>query len=83
MEKRAKRELRKIHATAEESANRHAQQQAQNDRAAHELAMVAHFAQRAMAAALAAGATTEEAISTRQAASKAVTGACGLAPMHD
>jgi hypothetical protein len=45
MEKRAQRErLRKIHATADESVNRHAQQHAENDRAVHEAATVAHLA---------------------------------------
>ena len=73
MEKRAQRELRKIHAAAEESVNRHAQQQAENDIAAHEAAMVAHLAQRAIAAALATGATTEKAIEVIKAATKTTT----------
>jgi len=45
--------------------------------------MAAHLAQHAMATALAARATTEEAISTGHAASEAVTGVDGTAPMHD
>ena len=55
MEERAQRELRKIHVAAEESANRHAHQQAENDRVAHEAAMVTHLAKQAKVQALAAG----------------------------
>jgi hypothetical protein len=45
--------------------------------------MAAHLAQHAMAAALAAGATTEEVVKAGHAASDAVTGVGGSAPMHD
>jgi len=45
--------------------------------------MAAHLALQAMAAALAEGATLEEAITTGQAASVTVTGACSSAPMLD
>ena len=50
---------------------------------AREAAMAAHLAQQAMTAALAAGATTEEAVAAGQAASYAVTGVGGAAPMQD
>ena len=82
-EQELQRELRKIYAAAEESANRHAQQHAENDNAAHEAVMVAHLAQQAMAAALAAGATTEEAIAAEKAASEAFTGSGSSVSMQD
>ena len=50
---------------------------------AHEASTATHLAQQAMAAALAARATPEEAIATGQAASEAVAGAGSLAPMQD
>ena len=50
---------------------------------AHEVAMAAHLAQHAMAASLAAVATTEEAIATGQAASDEVTGAGSSAPIKN
>ena len=50
---------------------------------AHEAAMAAHLAQQAMAAALAAGATLDEAIAAGQAVMEAATGADGSAHMLD
>ena len=50
---------------------------------AHEAAMAAHLAQQAMSAALAAGATQEEAIVARHAAMEAVTGADNSVHMLD
>ena len=50
---------------------------------AHEAAMAAHLAQQAMAAALAAGATPDEAIAAGQAAMEAAAGAYGSAHMMD
>ncbi len=50
---------------------------------AHEAAMVAHLAQKAMAATLAAGARNEEAIAPKQAAMEAATGAGSSAQMQD
>ena len=44
---------------------------------AHEAAMAAHLAQKAMAAALAAGATQDKAIAAGQAVMEAATGADG------
>ena len=49
----------------------------------HEAAMSAHIAQQAMAATIAAGATTEEAIAAGQSASDAVTGVNGSTTMQD
>jgi len=61
MEKRLQRKLKKIHAVAEENnANRHAHQHAENDRDAHEAAMVEHMATKAKKRALAVGATKME-----------------------
>ena len=68
----------------EESANRHARQQAEDDKAAHEDAMVAHMATKAKEQALAAGATKTEvnAAAAREATSALV--ANGVAtPMTD
>ena len=42
-----------------------------------------HLAQQAMAAVMAAGATTEEVIAAGKATSKAVTGASSSTPMQD
>ena len=50
---------------------------------AHEAAMAAHLAQQAMAAALAAGATLDEAIAAGQAAMKAATGEGSSSRMFD
>ena len=50
---------------------------------AHEAAMAAHLAQPAMAAALSARATPEEAIVAGQAAPEVITGAGNSAQMHD
>ncbi len=50
---------------------------------AHEAAMAAHLAQQAMAAALAAGATQDEAIAAGQAVMEAATRADGSAQMLD
>ena len=50
---------------------------------AHEAAMATHLAQQAMAAALAAGATQDEAIAAGQAAMEAARGADGSAQMLD
>jgi hypothetical protein len=50
---------------------------------AHEAAMVAHLAQQAMGAALAAGATQEEAVAAGHAAMEAATGAGSLSRMLD
>ncbi len=50
---------------------------------AHEAAMAANLAQQAMAAALAAGATQDEAIAAGQAVMEAATGADGTAHMMD
>ena len=50
---------------------------------AHEAAMAAHLAQRALVDGLAARATNEEAIAAGQSASDAATGACSSAPMQD
>ena len=50
---------------------------------AHVAAMAAHLAEQAMAAALAAGATKDEAIAAGQAAMEAATGACSSELMMD
>ena len=50
---------------------------------AREAAMATHMAQQAMAAALAAGATQDEAIAAGQAAMEAATGEASLARMID
>ena len=50
---------------------------------ADEAAIAAHIAQQVMAAALAAGATQDEAIAAGQAAMEAATGAGGSARMLD
>ena len=50
---------------------------------AHEAAMAAHLAKQAMAAALAAGATSDEAIAAGQAAMVAATGTGNSAQMLD
>ena len=50
---------------------------------AHEAAMATHLAQQAMAAALAAGATHDEAIAAGQAAMEAATGEGSSARMLD
>ena len=50
---------------------------------AHEAAMAAHLAQQAMAAALAAGATQDEAIAVGHVVMEAATGADGTAHMLD
>ena len=50
---------------------------------AHEVAMAAHLAQHAMAAAMAAGATRKEAIAAGQVVMDAATGADGIAHMRD
>ena len=65
MERRAARELKRQQVTAEAAANKAAEDQ---DRADHETAMAAHMAQQAMEAALAAGATQEQAIAAGVAA---------------
>jgi len=71
MEKKAKREILRQQAASEVATNRATTEQIE----AHEAAMAAHLAQQAMIAALAGGATTEEAIASGQGASEAVTGA--------
>ena len=50
---------------------------------AHEAAMTAHLAHQAMAAALAVGATQDEAIAAGQAAMEEATGAGSSAHMQD
>jgi len=79
MEKKAKKEIKLQHAAAEAVAKRASDEQME----AHEAAMAAHLAQQAMEAALAAGATQDEAIEAGQAAIEATTGAGGSARMLD
>jgi hypothetical protein len=69
LEKRAQRDIRKEHAITEASANGQAQEHAREEQAAHEAAMAAHLGQQVMAAALAARAKPEEAITVGQATS--------------
>ena len=70
MERRAARELKRQQASAEAVAKAAAEQV----RADHEAALAAHVGQHAMAAALAGGATNEEAIAARTAAQAATLG---------
>ena len=65
MERRAARELKRQQVVAEATATKAAEDQGRAD---HEAAMAAHMAQKAMEAALAAGATHEEAIAAGVAA---------------
>ena len=58
MERKAQREIKRHQSATEAAANRTADEQME----AHEAAVAAHLAQQAMAAALAAGATQDEAI---------------------
>ncbi len=79
LERRAAQALKRHQAAAEVAAKAAADQ----DRADHEAAMAAHIAQQAMAAALAAGATHEEAIAEGAAAQAAALGAGDSAQMKD
>ena len=56
---------------------------ADQDRADHEAALAAHVGQQAMATALAARATNEEAIAAKMAARMAALGAGDKVPMHN
>jgi len=69
LERKAAREIKRQHAAAESAANMTSTYQKE----AHEAAMAAHLAHQAITTALAACATTEEAIATKQAASDAIT----------
>jgi len=80
LERRAAREHKRQQAAAEAAANKAA---ADQDRADHEAAMAAHMAQQAMASALAAGATNEEALAAGVAAQAAALGAGDSAQMLD
>jgi len=53
------------------------------DKVAHESTIAAYLAQHAMEPSLTAGATTEKAIAAGQAASDAILGEGGSAPMQD
>ena len=71
MERKAEKEVKRQQAAAEVVANRASEEEME----AHEAAMTSHLAQQAMAAALAARATQDEAIAAGQAAMEAATGA--------
>jgi hypothetical protein len=64
LEKRDQKELRKIHATAEDSAKRHAQLQTEKNKPVHEKVMVAHLPTKAKERAVVAGAIETEAKAT-------------------
>jgi flagellar hook-basal body complex protein FliE len=79
LERKANKEIKRQQAAAEAAANRAAEEQVE----AHEAAMAAHLAQQAMAEALAAGATQDEAIAAGRAAMEAARGTEGSAQMLD
>ena len=79
MERRAARELKRQQVSAEAAAKAAADQ----DGAEHEAALAAHVGQQAMATALVAGATNEEAIATRMAAQMVALGAGDTVHMQD
>ena len=79
LERKADKEIKRQHAAAEAATNIAAEEQME----AHEAAMAAHLAQQAMAAALAAGATHDEAIAAGQAVMEAARGTDGSAQMLD
>jgi len=80
LERRAARDLKRQQTAAEAASNKAA---ADQDRSDHEAAMDAHMAQQAMAIALAAGATHEEALAPRVAAQAPALGAGDPAQMLD
>ncbi len=79
LERKAEKEIKRHQGATEAAANMAAEEQME----AHEAAMVAHLAQQAMAAALVAGATQDEAIAVGQVTMEASTGADGSAHMLD
>ena len=79
LERKAELEIKRRHAATEAAPNMASTKQMK----AHEAAMAAHLAQQAIKNALAARATTEEAIAAGLAASDAVTGVRGSASMQD
>ena len=79
LERKAKKEIKRQHATTEAAANIATEEKME----AHEAAMTAHLAQQAMAAALAAGATQDEAIAAGHAVMEAATGVDGTTHMLD
>ena len=79
LETKAEKEIKRQEAAAGAAAIRAAEEQME----AHETAMAAHLAHQAMAAALAAGATQDEAIAAGHAVMEAATGANGTAHMMD
>ena len=79
LERKVEKEIKRQQATTKAAAGRAAYEQMK----AHEAAMAAHLAQHAMAAALAARATQDEAIAAGHATMEAATGAGSSAHMLD
>jgi flagellar hook-basal body complex protein FliE len=79
LERKTEKEIKRQEAATEAASTMAAKEHVE----AHEAAMAAHLAQQAMAAALAAGATHDEAIAAGQAVMEAATGADGTAHMMD
>ena len=79
LERKAEKEIKRRQAATKADANKAADEQTE----AHEAAMVAHLAQHANAAALAAEATHEEAIAAGHTVMDATTGVGGSAQMLD
>ena len=74
MERNARKEMKRQHAAFEATSNQAAAEQSDADERAHEAAMTANLAQHAMAPFLAPGATIEDAIAAKYAASAAAMG---------
>ena len=83
LKRKAAREQKRQLATIETTTNMAMEEQATADIATLEAAMAAHLARQAMAYALAARPTKEDAIASDKAASDAATGVGGSAPMQD
>jgi DNA-binding XRE family transcriptional regulator len=83
LERKASRKMKRHQVAAKAAAYKVTVGQIETGRKAPEIAMAAHVAQPVMAAALAMGATIEDAIVAGQAASAAILGEEGTATMQD